>query len=311
MTYLVSDNSDQSSRLKTFIRLAFDYLTLMKPSIILLLLVTTLPAMVLAEEGWPGWGLVSSTFFGLILSAGGAAALNMAADAEIDALMDRTKSRPIPRGAIKPRNAVIYGLVLGIISGVWFWWMVNPLSMALALFAFFYYGIVYSLFLKRKTVHNTVLGGVAGALPGLIGWTAVTNGINPTGILLFLIVFCWQPPHFWALSLGLIRDYAAAKIPMAPNVIGSELPKKQMVLWASLTLLTSILFTFVASMGWFYLIVAFVTGVGFLLISLRLTREAGSQGARGMFRYSTIYLSLLVGAMVIDQAFFPSFIDKA
>ena len=311
MTYLVSDNSDQSSRLKTFIRLAFDYLTLMKPSIILLLLVTTLPAMVLAEEGWPGWGLVSSTFFGLILSAGGAAALNMAADAEIDALMDRTKSRPIPRGAIKPRNAVIYGLVLGIISGVWFWWMVNPLSMALALFAFFYYGIVYSLFLKRKTVHNTVLGGVVGALPVLIGWTAVTNGINPTGILLFLIVFCWQPPHFWALSLELIRDYAAAKIPMAPNVIGSELTKKQMVLWSSLTLLTSILFTFVASMGWFYLIVAFVTGVGFLLISLRLTREAGSQGARGMFRYSTIYLSLLFGAMVIDQAFFPSFIDKA
>ena len=216
MTYLVSDNSDHASRLKAFLRLVFDYLTLMKPSIISLLLVTTLPAMVLAEEGWPGWGLVSSAFFGLILSAGGAAALNMAADAEIDALMDRTKSRPIPRGAIKPRNAVIYGLVLGIISGVWFWWMVNPLSMALALFAFFYYGIVYSLFLKRKTVHNTVLGGVAGSLPVLIGWTAVTNGINPTGILLFLIVFCWQPPHFWALSLGLIRDYAAAKIPMAP-----------------------------------------------------------------------------------------------
>ena len=256
MTYLVSDNSDHASRSKAFVRLVFDYLTLTKPSIISLLLVTTLPAMVLAEEGWPGWGLVSSAFFGLILSAGGAAALNMAADAEIDALMDRTKSRPIPRGAIKPRNAVIYGLVLGIISGVWFWWMVNPLSMALALFAFFYYGIVYSLFLKRKTVHNTVLGGVAGSLPVLIGWTAVTNGINPTGILLFLIVFCWQPPHFWALSLWLIRDYAAAKIPMAPNVIGSELTKKQMVLWSSLTLLTSILFTFVASMGWFYLIVA-------------------------------------------------------
>ena len=116
MTYLVSDNSDHASRSKAFVRLVFDYLTLTKPSIISLLLVTTLPAMVLAEEGWPGWGLVSSAFFGLILSAGGAAALNMAADAEIDALMDRTKSRPIPRGAIKPRNAVIYGLVLGIIS---------------------------------------------------------------------------------------------------------------------------------------------------------------------------------------------------
>jgi protoheme IX farnesyltransferase len=282
-------------------RVILDYLTLMKPSIVLLLLVTALPAMVLAEDGWPGWALVSSTLLGLILSAGGAAAINMAADAKIDALMERTKSRPIPRGTITPRNAVIYGLLLGLLAGIWLWWTVNVLSMALALFAFFYYGVVYSLFLKRKTVHNTVLGGIAGSLPVLIGWTAVTNGINPTGLLLFIIVFCWQPPHFWALSLGLVSDYAAAKIPMAPNVIGSELTKRQMVVWSSLTLLSSILFTFVASMGWFYFAVAFITGLGFLYISLRLTRQTDSRGARGMFRYSTIYLTLLFAAMVVDQ----------
>ena len=282
-------------------RVILDYLTLMKPSIVLLLLVTALPAMVLAEDGWPGWALVSSTLLGLILSAGGAAAINMAADAKIDALMERTKSRPIPRGTITPRNAVIYGLLLGLLAGVWLWWTVNTLSMELALFAFFYYGVIYSLFLKRKTVHNTVLGGIAGSLPVLIGWTAVTNGINPTGLLLFIIVFCWQPAHFWALSLGLVGDYAAAKIPMAPNVIGSELTKRQMVLWSSLTLLSSLLFTFIASMGWFYFTVALITGLGFLYISFRLTRQTGSRGARGMFRYSTIYLTLLFAAMVVDQ----------
>ena len=280
-----------------------DYLTLMKPSIVLLLLVTTIPAMFLAEGAWPGTTIVTATMIGGILSAGGASSINMAIDSDIDGLMKRTRNRPLPRGTITQKNAVAFGLILGITSGIWMWIAVNPLSAMLSIFAYIFYAGIYSPILKRKTVHNTVLGGIAGAMPALIGWTAISNQITIEGITLFIIVFCWQPPHFWALALGLYDDYEAADIPMAPNVVGNEYTKRQIMLWSLLTVASTIAFFFVASMGLIFIIVAITTGLRFIYVSIQVSRGAHLEHTQTLWRYSTIYLSILFGSMIVDEIY--------
>lgn len=278
-----------------------DYFVLTKPSIMLLLLITTVPAMILAANGWPGWARLINTLIGGVLASGGAGAVNMYIDRDIDAIMVRTRKRPIPRGAIAPRSAAIFGWTLGLASGPWLFFTVNALSAGLALLAFFYYVGPYSLYLKRHTLHNTVLGGVAGAIPPLIGWTAVTGSISTEGLLMFVIVFWWQPPHFWALALGLAEDYRTANIPMMPVVLGEWETKIETVLYSAATWMITLVFAALAHMNVIYISVAFVGGAGFLWFAVRIYRGTGTQGTRAMFRYSTLYLAALFGAMVADR----------
>jgi protoheme IX farnesyltransferase len=256
--------------------------------------------MVLAEDGWPGFGLVAATLVGGILAAGGAGAVNMYIDREIDLIMVRTRKRPIPSGRVPARHALIFGLGMGIASWPWLIITVNVVAAALAVGAFLFYVVAYSLYLKRRTVHNTVLGGVAGAMPPLIGWAAVTGDVGVEGLLLFFIVFFWQPPHFWALALGLADDYRSAGIPMMPVVLGERETKRQTVLYSVLTFMVTLIFGAAAALGWLYFAVAILGGLGFVWISIRLARAPGDQGAKPMFRYSTLYLGVLFLAMVVD-----------
>ena len=280
---------------------ARDYFILTKPSIMLLLLITTVPAMVLADDGWPGWGLVLATLFGGMLAAGGAGAVNMYIDRDIDGLMTRTRKRPIPSGRVPAKHAAIFGWTLGMASGPWLLFTVNEWAAGLALGAFAFYVFVYSMFLKRRTVQNTVVGGIAGALPPLIGWAAITNSVTIEGSLLFAIVFFWQPPHFWVLALGLADDYRAVNVPMMPVVMGERETKRQTLLYSALTLLITLIFGTVARMGGIYFAVATIGGVGFVVMSWRIMRGQGIEGTRAMFRYSTSYLALLFAAMVADR----------
>jgi protoheme IX farnesyltransferase len=278
-----------------------DYWVLTKPTIMLLLLITTVPAMVLAEGAWPDSWLVIATLIGGVLAAGGAGAANMYLDRDVDALMPRTRSRPVPRGAISPAAAGLFGLALGVLSGLWLTLTVNVLAAALAVGAFLFYTLVYTVYLKRTTVHNTVIGGAAGAAPPLIGWVAVTGEIGIEGLYLFLIVFFWQPPHFWALALGLADQYRAAGLPMLPVVSGERRTKQQIVLYALLTAALTLLFPAVAGLQWIYTATALAGGAGFVWFAVRMHRAEGITGANAMFRYSTTYLAALFAAMVLDR----------
>jgi len=277
-----------------------DYFVLTKPSIMLLLLITTLPAMVLSDEGWPGFGPVLATLFGGMLAAGGAGAVNMYIDRDIDAVMRRTRNRPIPSGRVPARHALIFGMTIGIGSGPWLWVTVNASAAALAIAAFVFYVGIYSLYLKRRTVHNTVIGGVAGALPPLIGWAAITNSITIEGVLLFAIVFFWQPPHFWALAIRLERDYRSVGIPMMPVVLGERETRRQTVLYAIATVMVTLIFGAVTELAWLYFAVAVVGGGAFIWASVSMYRGQGMEGTTPMFRTSTLYLAALFFAMVAD-----------
>ncbi len=277
-----------------------DYFILTKPSIILLLLITTVPAMVLADGGWPGWGPVLATLVGGMLAAGGAGAVNMYIDRDIDAVMSRTRKRPIPSGRVPARHALVFGMVTGLASGPWLALTVNMISAVLALAAFAFYVGVYTIYLKRRTVHNTVLGGVAGAMPPLIGWAAVTGDVSVEGLLLFFIVFFWQPPHFWALALGLAEDYRRVGIPMMPVVLGEQETKRQTVLYSVLTFMVTLIFGAAVALGWTYFAVALVGGLGFVWISVKVARAPGAEGTRPMFRYSTLYLAALFLVIALE-----------
>jgi protoheme IX farnesyltransferase len=228
----------------------------------------------------------------------------MAYDADIDAIMERTRTRPVPAGRVPARHAAIFGYVLGLGSGVWLLLTVNVISAALAVGAFVFYAVIYSMYLKRRTVHNTVLGGVAGAMPPLIGWTAVTGTITVEGLLLFFIVFYWQPPHFWVLAIALADDYRRAGIPMMPVVLGERQTKIQTTLYTVLTWAVTLIFGVVMELSALYFAVALIGGAGFLLAGWRVFRSPGATEARQMFRYSTLYLAALFASMVADQALF-------
>ncbi len=291
------------------------YIALTKPRIIELLLVTTVPAMVLATRDLPGnaggvdwgdWGtLVFWTMLAGTLAAGSANAINCYLDRDIDLLMTRTRRRPLPAHQVEPERAVVFGLVLGVISFVVMAWFVNLTAAFLTLLAIAFYVIVYTILLKRSTPQNIVIGGAAGALPPVIGWAAVTGSVGLPAIILFLLVFYWTPPHFWALSLRIRKDYAAAGVPMLPVVKGIPETTRQIGLYTILMVAISLVLFAVGRMGLIYLVAAVTLGAIFLWQAYGLWRrgaseEASTAGAIRLYKYSISYLSLLFLAVAID-----------
>jgi protoheme IX farnesyltransferase len=291
------------------------YVALTKPRIIELLLVTTVPAMVLATRDLPGaaggidwsdWGvLVFWTMLGGTLAAGSANAINCYLDRDIDLLMTRTRRRPLPAHQVEPERAVIFGIGLGIISFAVMVWFVNLTAAFLTLLAIAFYVVIYTMLLKRTTPQNIVIGGAAGALPPVIGWAAVTGSVGLPAIMLFLIVFYWTPPHFWALSLRIRKDYAAAGIPMLPVVKGIPETTRQIGLYTILMVAISLVLFTVGQMGLIYLVAAVGLGAVFLWQAYGLWRrgaseEASTAGAIRLYKYSISYLSLLFLAVAVD-----------
>src|SRR6478735_4189552 len=236
----------------------------MKPRIIELLLLTTVPVMFLAQRGVPSLGLVVATVLGGTLSAGSANALNCVYDADIDERMRRTRRRALPRHLVSTRNALVFGLALGVVSTLWLGLLVNWLSAALALAANAFYVVGYTMILERRTTQNIVWGGAAGCFPTLIGWTAVTNELAWAPVVLFMVVFFWTPPHTWALAMRYRVDYAAADVPMLPSVAPAAKVGDQILIYAWVTVLVSLVLWPVADMGWLYPLAAVVLGAVFL-----------------------------------------------
>ena len=281
------------------------YVALTKPRIIELLLVTTVPAMFLAARGWPRMDLVWWTLLGGSLAAGSANAINCYLDRDIDLLMTRTRRRPLPAHEVEPERAVVFGIVLGVIACVELAWFVNLVSAFLALLAIAFYVVVYTMILKRTTPQNIVIGGAAGALPPVIGWAAVTGDVGVPALILFLLVFYWTPPHFWALSLRIRRDYAAAGVPMLPVVRGVPETTRQIGLYTILLVAISLVLWAVARMGAIYLVAAVALGAIFLWQAWKLWRvgtspDRSTAGAITLYKYSITYLSLLFLAIAVD-----------
>jgi protoheme IX farnesyltransferase len=272
------------------------YIALTKPRIIELLLVTTLPTMVVAQRGVPPVWLMVATLAGGALAAGGANAINMVVDRDIDRLMNRTKNRPLVTGAMTPTAALVFALALEVAAFVELWLAVNLLSAVLAISATLFYVFVYTLWLKRRSTQNIVIGGAAGAVPVLVGWAAVTNSLAWAPVVLFAIIFIWTPPHFWSLAVRYKEDYRAADVPMLPVVASMKRTTTEIVYYTLGP---------VAHLGWIYMVTAAVLGAGFLYLVTRLWGLAQSDRATGreamrVFGYSITYLTVLFVAMAGD-----------
>lgn len=277
------------------------FVALTKPRIIELLLVTTIPTMFVAERGMPSVTLMLATLVGGTLAAGGANAINMYVDRDIDSIMERTKNRPLVTGAVTPQEALVFALALEVLAFVELWVLVNLLSAVLAVSATLFYVFVYTLWLKRTSTQNIVIGGAAGAVPVLVGWAAVRNSLSLAPLVLFAIIFVWTPPHFWALAIKYREDYAAAKVPMLPAVASLAKTARQIVVYTGALWACSLWFADVAGMGVVYLLTATAVGAAFTLKALALQRDPTPQRAMGVFHYSITYLTILFAAMAIDQ----------
>jgi protoheme IX farnesyltransferase len=277
------------------------YVALTKPRIIELLLVTTVPTMVLAQGGVPSGWLVAAVVIGGTLAAGGANAINMYVDRDIDDVMRRTRHRPLPSRAVAPTSALAFGIGLSAVAFGFLTVTVNLLAALLALSATCFYVFVYTLWLKRWTPHNIVIGGAAGCVPVLVAWAAVTGEVGLPAIVLFAIVFYWTPPHFWALALRYRGDYAAANVPMLPVVRGEAETARQIVLYTFVLVAVSLLLLPAAGMGWIYLVAAVGLGAFFVWGAIRLRADAADgRAAIRLFRYSISYLTLLFAAVAVD-----------
>lgn len=279
------------------------YGLLIKPRIIELLLITTVPAMVLAAGAWPGTGLVATTLFGGFLSAAGANALNNVVDRDIDEHMARTRHRPLPAHRVRPGEALVIGLVLGTAGFLWLWWRTNLLAGALATSALLFYVLVYSMLLKRTTHQNIVIGGAAGGVPALVGWAAVTGTVALPAWVLFAVVFYWTPPHFWALALRFREDYDRAGVPMLPVVAGERATVWQITLYSVVVVGVSLLLYPIASVGSVYLTAA--GALGAVLMGQALSLHRRPDRAMRLFRWSNLYLALLFAAVVVDVLVTP------
>jgi protoheme IX farnesyltransferase len=280
-----------------------DLITLTKPRIISLLLVTTVAPMFITGHGLPSASLVFWVCVGGYLMAGGANAINMWFDRDIDDRMTRTRLRPIPAGRISPLAGLLFGVTLGGLAFWTFWEMVNPLSAWLALGGLLFYVLVYTMMLKRWSPQNIVIGGAAGAFPPLVGWAAVAGSLDLAALYLFAIIFFWTPPHFWALALLKQGDYAKAGVPMMPNVHGEHWTKVQMLAYTLMLLPLTIMPSVFGALGLFYALAAAVLGGRLLWYCFKLLREAGvTPTAWRMYKYSLLYLALLFAAMGIDRA---------
>jgi protoheme IX farnesyltransferase len=282
------------------------YIALTKPRIIELLLITTVPAMLLAARDLPAMSagnlawLIVVTLVGGTLAAGSANAINCYWDRDIDEVMNRTRRRPLPAHVISPTNALVFGIALGAAACLLLAVLVNPLASALTLLAILIYVGVYTIWLKRTTPQNIVIGGAAGALPPVIGWAAVTNDLSATPLLLFLIVFFWTPPHFWALSIRLLRDYAAARVPMLPVVQGVPATNRQILIYTVLLVALTALLLPVGGMGIIYGAGAVLFGGWFLLEAWRLWRDGSPARAIRVYKVSITYLAGLFAAIGLD-----------
>jgi protoheme IX farnesyltransferase len=291
----------QARPLQTPLAQAKRYLTLTKPKVVSLLLFTTLTSMMIAKAGFPSVQLVIATLLGGALAAGAAGAINMVLDRDIDARMARTAKRPIPTGQIPAAHALAFGVVLGVLSFAVLATFVNLLSAVLAFLGIVYYVFVYTVWLKRWTPQNIVIGGAAGAIPPLVGWAAVTDHVGLTAALLFLIVFVWTPPHFWALSLIAKEQYAKAGVPMLPVVRGDAETKRQ-ILWYTIVLIGLTLAAVpLRMMGTLYLACALALDAAFLYYSVRVVSIGSIASERTLYKFSMLYLALLFAAMVVDR----------
>ncbi len=276
------------------------YVALTKPRIIELLLITTVPTMVLAERGWPSTWLVLVTLLGGTLAAGGANAINMYVDRDIDKLMVRTQNRPLVTGVIAPRNALIFAVVLEILAFGVLWAGANLLAAVLALSATAFYVGVYTLWLKRTSRQNIVIGGAAGAVPVLVGWAAVQNELSWTPIVLFGVMFFWTPPHFWALAIKYADDYRAANVPMLPAVVPFEHAVRQMIGHTVAMVACSLILIPVADLGLLYSVTAVVFGATFIAATVWLGRNPTASASMRVFGFSITYVTVLFGAMTLD-----------
>jgi heme o synthase len=280
------------------------YVLVTKPRIIELLLVTTVPAMVVAAGGWPGTWLVVATLIGGAMSAGSANALNNELDRDIDRLMRRTASRPTATEEVPPGRAMILGLVLGVAGFVWLTVFVNLVAALLATGAILFYVFVYTLGLKRRSSQAVVIGGIAGCMPVLTGWAAVTGGSlgDPRPWLLFAIMLWWQPPHFWALAMKYREDYARAGLPMLPVTHGNDETTRQILLYSYLLLSLVLLYIAGGGVGWLFTVLGLGLTAVWLLLAHALRRERTVAVAMRLFHYSTVYLALLFVAAAVDAA---------
>ncbi|MGX2997913.1 heme o synthase [Streptomyces sp. JNUCC 64] len=282
------------------------FVALTKPRIIELLLITTIPVMFLAQQGVPDLKLVLLTTIGGYLSAGGANALNMYIDRDIDALMERTARRPLVTGMVSPREALAFGIALAVVSTLWFGYLVNWLSAWLSLGALLFYVVVYTMILKRRTAQNIVWGGIAGCMPVLIGWSAVTDSLSWAAVILFLVIFFWTPPHYWPLSMKVKEDYARVGVPMLPVLASNKVVARQIVAYSWVMVAVSLLLTPLGYTGWFYTAVALATGGWWLWEAHALLARAksGVTGAKlkemRLFHWSITYVSLLFVAVAVD-----------
>tara|TARA_Y100000310_G_scaffold24067_1_gene23141 strand:+ start:2894 stop:3787 length:894 start_codon:yes stop_codon:yes gene_type:complete len=276
------------------------YVALTKPRIIELLLVTTVPTMFVAEQGVPSVWLMVATVLGGSLAAGGANAINMVVDRDIDALMERTRKRPLVTGVMSARNALVFSIVLEVVAFAWLFTFVNLLSALLAVSATLFYVFVYTRWLKRTSTRNIVIGGVAGAAPVLIGWSAVTNSLDWAPVVLFLVIFYWTPPHFWALAIRYRDDYANAEVPMLPVVAGLETTARRIILYTVVLVALTVVFAPVAGMGAIYLASALILGAVFGAFALAVRRDPSERTAMRLFTYSITYVTLLFGAIAVD-----------
>jgi protoheme IX farnesyltransferase len=276
------------------------YVALMKLRVVELLLITTVPTMVLAADSWPAWDLILITLLGGTLAAGGANAINMVVDRDIDALMERTRTRPLVTGLISPRDALVFAIGLEIAAFAILWVGANLLSAFLALSATLFYVFVYTLWLKRTSTQNIVIGGAAGAVPVLVGWSAVTGGVGWAPIVLFVVMFLWTPPHFWALAIRYADDYRAAGVPMLPAVATPEVTVRKMISYTAVMVAGTLVLWPVGGLGPVYGVTAVVLGALFLWGTIDLGRDPSEQRSMRVFAYSITYVTLLFLAITVD-----------
>ncbi|MCC7363760.1 MAG: protoheme IX farnesyltransferase [Dehalococcoidia bacterium] len=278
------------------------YIALTKPRIISLLLITTVPAMVVAANGWPGSWLVIVTLIGGTLSAGGANAINCWYDRDIDQVMKRTRSRPLVTGEVEPRHGLAFGISLGAMAFVFLWAATTLAAAILALAALLFYVFIYTIWLKRRTPQNIVIGGAAGAFPPMVGWAAVTGDLSLAPWIMFAIIFMWTPPHFWALALKLKDDYAEAGVPMLPVTHGPAHTRVQILVYSVVLVLVTLTLGPAADLGWVYLGVALASGSAFIWYAWRLFRHPETESPMTLYKYSLLYLGVVFVAMGVDAA---------
>ena len=272
----------------------------MKLRVVELLLITTVPTMVLADQGWPSWSLVGVTLLGGTLAAGGANAINMVVDRDIDALMERTRTRPLVTGLISPRAALVFAIGLEVAAFAVLWAGANLLSAVLALSATLFYVFVYTLWLKRTSRQNIVIGGAAGAVPVLVGWAAVENALSWEPVILFLAIFLWTPPHFWALAIRHADEYRAAEVPMLPAVAPMDQTIRQMLVYSVAFTICTLILVPVAGLGPIYWAAAVFLGLGFIASVVGLGRDPTAKRSMRVFALSITYVTVLFVALAVD-----------